>query len=416
MISLPKKYEKALILGTGGGNDIVSTILPALHLAKNNIQVDIAGMLSPGAVHFFNREQEKVVNNLEGSVGRFISSKELIQISFVDSELVNYARFLQLPINNFYNFSTKWGTSELVSEVQNLVKENGYDLVLGVDVGGDILSRGKEDPRIFSPMMDFASLLLLKNLDVDTYLLEFGLGTDGELETKAVGDILEELRKKQLILSEERIGQGKELEIFKDVYSKISVERKGNTIPLTLKSLEHSGSDLVVDHSYTKTIGEKKWTVNNKLTLLEETLGKVYLINVKELAAHRLQTAFHFNTVLEQFIKLKRTPTIKTELDLQYLWKNTDWKGSCREGFCLQVLVPSLQLNEEMRKEMVLEGNRQMQAGMSDAILVVNNDLRYLSKEEVEIRGGKYTILSSKKELAEEIERTAEKINSYQYI
>ncbi|MBI4919540.1 DUF1152 domain-containing protein [archaeon] len=414
MISLPKKYNKALILGTGGGNDIVSSVLPALHLLKEEIQVDIAGMLSPGAVHFYNGEQEKVINYLEGRVKRFVSSKELAQISFVDSELVNYSRFLQLPINKFYNLSTKSGAREFISEVQDLVKKNNYDLVLGVDVGGDILSRGKEDSRIFSPMMDFASLLLLKNLDVDTYLLEFGLGTDGELETRAVKEILEELRSKKLIISEEKINPCKELEIFKDVYSKVSFERKGNTIPLTFKSLEHSGSNLTVDHSYTKTIGGKKWAVNNKITLLEETLGKTYLINVKELANQRLHTAFSFDNVLEQFIRLKKIPTLKTELDLQYLWSNTDWKGSSREGFCLQILVPSLQLNAEMRKEMVQEGYQQMLKGMGDAVLVVNDDLKYLEKGTVEFRGGKYTLLSNKKSLEKELEKTSEKVESYQ--
>ncbi|MBI5066177.1 DUF1152 domain-containing protein [Candidatus Woesearchaeota archaeon] len=416
MLNLPKKYNKALLIGTGGGNDIVSAILPALYLSKQGTQVDIAGILSPGATHTYRGKQEQVINKLEGDVKRFISSKKPTEISFVDSSLPQIAKELKIPVNNFYNLSTKQGSQELSVTVKKLVETNKYDLVLGVDVGGDILARGKEDSKLFSPMMDFTTLYILPCLNVDSFLLEFGLGTDGELESNGIREILTELRQKNLILNESEINKNdKEVSSFKIIYEKISKTRTGNTIPLTLKSLEHKGSDLIVEHKHTTRINNKKWELITEVRLLEETLGQAYLIDVKALVKNRQSTVLQHSNPLEQLIQLKKIPTWKTELDLNYLWGGNDlnWNGKSNGGFCLQALTPAFQLLEETRKEIVQEGYKQMQEGMSDAILVFNNDLKYLEKGKVEFRGGKFSILSNNENLEEEIAHTAEQISEH---
>lgn len=419
MLNLPKKYNKALLIGTGGGNDIVSALLPALYLINQGTQVDIAGILSPGAVHTYQGKPEQIINKLEGVVKRFISSKRPTEISFIDTSLLQIVKELKIPINNFYNLSTKWGSNDLLAATKKLVETNKYDLVLGVDVGGDILARGAEDSKLFSPMMDFTSLRILPNLNVDSFLLEFGLGTDGELESKGIQEILQELKEKNLLLNENKISkEDKEVGLFKTIYEKASKVRTGNTIPLTLKSLDHKGSDLIVEHKQSSRIGSKKWESITKVTLLEETLGKAYLIDVKELVKNRPSTTLPHNNPLEQIIKLKKVPTWKTELDLDYLWSgnSVDWRETKSLGFCLQALTPSFQLSEEIRKEIVQEGYKQMLEGISDAVLVFNNDLRYLERGKVEFRGGKFSILSNDETLKEEIAHTADQVNEYSLI
>ena len=81
-------YKKALVIGTGGGNDIVSTLLPAQYLQIRGIQTDIAGILSPAAVHEFNGNLENVVNVIEGNIKRTILAPEEFSISFIDSSVI----------------------------------------------------------------------------------------------------------------------------------------------------------------------------------------------------------------------------------------------------------------------------------------------------------------------------------------
>jgi len=138
------QYRKALVFGTGGGNDIVSAILPALYLQDYGIKTDIGGILSPAAVHTFNGGIERVVNRLEGDIRRYIPAKEPVPLSFLDSMLPKFGPALNIA--NFYDFSVRYGTSALADGLGTLIKENSYDLVVAVDVGGDILARGAQDP------------------------------------------------------------------------------------------------------------------------------------------------------------------------------------------------------------------------------------------------------------------------------
>jgi hypothetical protein len=83
------KYHKALVIGTGGGNDIVSAIIPVLYLKEQGIQADIAGILSPAAIHTFGKDRtiERVINDVDDSVERIIPSRNPFRISFIDSML-----------------------------------------------------------------------------------------------------------------------------------------------------------------------------------------------------------------------------------------------------------------------------------------------------------------------------------------
>ena len=78
-----KKYKKALILGTGGGNDIVSATLIADYLHNEGIECDVAGILSMGALHEFDGVKESVINEIK-DVKRYLTNKQKTEISFRD--------------------------------------------------------------------------------------------------------------------------------------------------------------------------------------------------------------------------------------------------------------------------------------------------------------------------------------------
>ena len=80
-------YRRPLVIGTGGGNDIVSACLIVANLRDNEINADVAGVCSPGAVHTYGFSEEMPINAVTSGSRRYIHSKNVINISFVDSKI-----------------------------------------------------------------------------------------------------------------------------------------------------------------------------------------------------------------------------------------------------------------------------------------------------------------------------------------
>lgn len=396
------KYKKALLLGTGGGNDIVSTMLIAEYLMNQGIQCDVAGVLSPGAIHEFNGEIEQPINKLEKDARRYIASNNRCEISFIDSILPDLSKRMEYKVDQFYDFSTKFGTSILEREINHLINENGYDLFLEVDVGGDILGR-KKDKTLLSPLMDFTSLYLLDKVCVDSYLVEFGLGTDGELRKAGMLEILEELRTKNVLLSEGEIDNSHtEVKRFRELYGNIANVRAGNTGRMTLKTLDIKGTDQDLVSQY-----YSKWVVGNMpplknyfdVTIPYKTFGKVYLMDGKKLPSLRTETAISYESALEQFVKIKSdTPEWKTELDMCYVDGN-------------YILTPSLQLEKAMREEIIKYGLKVLVNGNAKSIIILEEDSELISERYYRLNTGKFEIFA----LCEDecVKTTAEKIIEY---
>ena len=110
-----QKYKNAFVFGTGGGNDIVSSVLVALYLQKQGIKTDIGGILSPAVVHTFNGNLEQVINEVKGEVKRIIPSKESVELSFIDAHLPEFVKQSGVNIQNYYDLSIRYGTTALVN-------------------------------------------------------------------------------------------------------------------------------------------------------------------------------------------------------------------------------------------------------------------------------------------------------------
>jgi len=332
-----KKYKKAFVFGTGGGNDIVSAIIPALHLQKYGIKTDIGGVLSPAAKHIFNGSPEKVINPILDAK-RFIETSDgLKEISFIDNYIPNATK--GIIDADFYDISIRFGTKSLVSEFNKFIEDNGYDLVVAVDVGGDILG-DESDPHLLSPMMDFTSLYLLRNLKVDNYLIEFGVGTDGELRPGRIEDILyNDLVNHILKISDIRIDDDEVIK-FKQVFDNIKHIRTGHTNVMLLKTLQTS-DDIITEYRHRTIIDEKKWHHKFMVILKNEYHGKVWLFDGAGVSIQRKKTAFSYRSPTEQLLKLKNIcPYWKTELDMFTV-----------DG--IYHLTPSLMINPDIRKEII---------------------------------------------------------------
>ncbi len=406
-------YTKALVIGTGGGNDIVSTLIPAQHLQKQGIKTDIAGILSPAATHRYNNNLEQVVNVVGENVTRTIPSPNECEISFVDALLPNILQKSNLEIDTIYNFSTRFGTSRLVEKVSELISRKGYDLVVAVDVGGDILARGTDDKHLLSPLMDFTSLYLIGQISTDVLLLEFGLGTDGELRPLGMKQILNDLRHDDLMLYESSISaKDNEVVLFREVFNEVKKTRAGNTAVMTLETLDAKFTeDITTQYTIRSQINKQKWHTPFEVVLPHRYTGKTYLIDGKKLAQKRTQTAFAHENILHQYVKLKNIcPNWKTEIDLFYLWSEDNWTSSNSSGQSLFLLTPSTNIPLNQREDIIKYG---LQHSNSDLILLWDFDKKHIDNDKFYVsKAGKFILLS--KSYMDIIPKTVNQIKQYQ--
>jgi len=205
-------YSKALVIGAGSGRDIASCVLVTERLRQIGVGVDLAGFLSPWALHMFDEVLEKPVNELTGKRSKkFIASRADVSLdSYFEPTLYTLNRELDLGIGSFYLFSLQYGTELLGQELERLVKENSYDVVIAVDIGGDILARKKDYPWLLTPIVDFSCLSIIAGLrsGIDSYLTVVGPGTDGELPCRDLQEILSELQREGLVLGFDELTRG----------------------------------------------------------------------------------------------------------------------------------------------------------------------------------------------------------------
>jgi hypothetical protein len=275
----------------------------------------------------------------------------------------------------------------LTDELQKLIKLRAYDVLIAVDVGGDALARWAEDATLLSPIMDFTSLHLLQDLNIDSYFREFGLLTDGELRRQWAKEILEALQKDWLLLDQDILSlQDPNVQLFSHVFDEIKKTRAGHTWVKTLQTLEHiwSQEDIVSQYRIKSRVGDKIWRTPFEVVLSHEYFGHAYLIDGKWLAQQRSQTAFAYENPLEQYIRLKSLqPSWKTEMDLFYLRSGDNWTTPKQKWHCLLCLAPSTMIDPQTRKEIITAWIHQLSSRDADISLLLKEDLALVEDKEV---------------------------------
>lgn len=413
------KYNKALILGTWWWNDIVSSIIIALDLQKKGIQTDIAGVLSPWAVHYFDGQKEQPINRIQGDVKRFINSKSFKEISFVDGFLPGIAAKHGVNISNYYDLSTRFWTKKLSQEMDNLISTNQYDLFVAADVWWDILARWKEDDTLLSPMMDFTSLNLLKTLDIDTYLEEFWLLTDGELRRQWAQIILNDLIAKSLLLGQDKLSlQDENIQTFIKIFDEIKKIRSWHTWVITLQTLEKiwSYEDLITQYRFRSQIGKQIWHTAFDVEIPYQYFAKTYLIDWKKFATERKATAFEYENILDQYIRLKSLQkNRKTEMDLFYLRSWDNWTTPEQKWYCMQFLVPSTMIPQQERAAMLQAWISQLLSWETDLALISHDDLALVPYYDwIKIKQAWNFCLVYQKDIEDFIDSSLEQIKKYQ--
>ena len=198
MLKSFSKYKKALLIGIGGGADIIVTIPTKLHLESFGIKCILGGLPwerysidpFPGPRPF---DQIVNVTNINDS---FCWANEKTQtedgLLFSESKVSKVLKEKILLVNIFNS------SSKIAKDLKEFCKKNKIDLIVGVDVGGDVMAKGDE-PGLSSPLADSIMLSALKKVEtsVDTKIAVLGYGSDGELEPSELNNSLSIISKKK---------------------------------------------------------------------------------------------------------------------------------------------------------------------------------------------------------------------------
>lgn len=196
-----KNSKKALLIGIGGGGDIVGTIPTADLLGTFGIECVYGGISWERSV--FDpvpgpRTFEETVNARKLNDVVWYANPETVTSTGVSYAESGFSRILgeETLLVGIH------GGPEIVAEgLLDACRKLEADLVIGVDVGGDVLAQGDE-PGLMSPLADslMTAALYYVNREIPTVIGLFGFGSDGELTQAELESSMKVLAKEGGIL------------------------------------------------------------------------------------------------------------------------------------------------------------------------------------------------------------------------
>lgn len=183
--------KKALVIGVGGGGDIVGTIPTARFLALFGIDCILGGLSwerfvydpQPGT-----RTLDEVINVRALAPTAWLANGQTTTSAGI--------RFAESDVAAFYDTETLMvdlsrGTPGVVEGLRAAMRALEADLLVGIDVGGDSLASGDE-PGLRSPLADAVMLAALRHLQDDYACIwgVFGYGSDAELTPQEIDQAL----------------------------------------------------------------------------------------------------------------------------------------------------------------------------------------------------------------------------------
>ncbi len=182
------KGRNVLVVGVGGGGDVVGAI-HVMHWVKVlGARKCFLGSVvwerfvidpEPGPVPLECLRNARVVDGYAIVTGE---SYAVRGGRVFKPQAVNVAKALGIEVACF---DASKGAVGLSRGFESFARDFGVDLIVGVDVGGDILASGDED-NLWSPLLDSVSLAALYRCSVATATAVHCPGCDGELTPEQV--------------------------------------------------------------------------------------------------------------------------------------------------------------------------------------------------------------------------------------
>jgi hypothetical protein len=174
--------RKAVVLGVGGGGDVVGAIPTARFLQLFDVPCVLGGLAW----------ERFVYDPLPGTrtLAEVTSVRPLaptVWLANAQSATTGGVRFAESRVAELYGAETllvdlSQGVAGVVDGVRSALQQLGADLLVGVDVGGDSLAEGPE-PGLRSPVADAMMLAAFSQLAdaIPCIWGVFGYGSDAEL-------------------------------------------------------------------------------------------------------------------------------------------------------------------------------------------------------------------------------------------
>src|SRR3954447_8727156 len=189
--------KRPLVIGIGGGGDVVGALAVAEHCrlfhGANPIVGGVTWERTPIDPEPGPRRSDEIANALEIAPGILAASGDTViaasGIPFGESRLAGLLGVHTVPVDPHI------GPRGIAAGLETAAQTMGVDLIVFLDVGGDALAHGDE-PGLGSPLCDavlLAAADLLAERDIPVLGALFGTGCDGELTPTEVLERLAEV-------------------------------------------------------------------------------------------------------------------------------------------------------------------------------------------------------------------------------
>jgi hypothetical protein len=184
--------SRALVIGVGGGGDVVGALATARFLEFCGVEFILGGLSwersvidpLPGPRSLEEVRDVRVLHRYAWLAnGR---SRTLTGIRFAES------RMAEILAQEVLLVDVNGGVKGVVEALKSAMRELKADLLVGVDVGGDSLAQGGE-PKLRSPLADsvmLAAYAELEKFGCRTFWGVFGYGSDGEMTVEEIESAL----------------------------------------------------------------------------------------------------------------------------------------------------------------------------------------------------------------------------------
>lgn len=189
--------SKALVIGIGGGGDIVGTVPTS----------DLLGMFGVESVLGGLSWERSVIDPMPGprtfaEVRNARKLNDVVWFASKDTVTSTGVRFAEAGVAEVLGKETllidiNYGPAAVAEGLLHAAGDLGADLIIGIDVGGDILALGNE-PGLMSPLADSIMTAAFARIEkkMPAMMGLFGFGSDGELTR-------EELERSMSVLARE---------------------------------------------------------------------------------------------------------------------------------------------------------------------------------------------------------------------
>lgn len=361
-----KHFENVLFVGTGGGNDIFSTLLARWALESQRWTFDrvtIAGVMSP----FHQFENTPYCSDFFcPGVCRFtFSSRRYLkrrgyerEVSCIEASVSRLCEQEYVNVESTLGLSLLEGTHGLTSIFYELDKH--FDQIFLVDVGGDIFYDHNRDHHILSPMFDSMVLRAFVDSGASGSLLVLGPGVDGEIDFPHL--------EKSLNQSEQYPLTAHAVERFELLYERyVKSIRPGRTVPMMIEAFQSGRSKIEARYRARNHLGDRRWYYHFNHIIDTRLCKRFYLLDPDLVVnSFAVSCTDPIDWMCQTQVAMRRT---NCESSLEYF--------SVVDGDherLVQFLMPSPFFDAKTRREIIHCGLTDLSNGVCDECLLFQDD------------------------------------------